>query len=110
MMKALTPTEKLDYAIAVLEQRQATELQDVKNQFNRLIDAAKPINIIKNTLEDFRNIPNAKSSIIASITGIAAGYVSRKLLVDDSSSSLLKKISGYAIQFAITNFISKKIN
>ena len=109
-MKPLTPTQKLDNAITLLEERQSKELQDLKNQFDSLIESTKPINIIKNTLEDFSNIPDAKSSILSSITSIAAGYISRKILVDDSSSNLIKKISGYALQFAVTNFISKKIN
>lgn len=109
-MKLLTPTDKLHNAITVLEIRQSIELNELKTQFDNLIETTKPINIIKNTLNDFSNTPDAKSNIIASITSIAAGYISRKILVDDSSSNIIKKISGYALQFAVTNFISKKIN
>lgn len=109
-MKPLTPTQKLDNAITILEQRQSKELQEIKNQFDSLIESTKPINIIKNTLEDFSNTPDAKSSIINSVTSIATGYISRKFLIDDSSSNIIKKIGGYVLQFAITNFISKKIN
>ena len=109
-MKPLTPTQKLENAIAILEQRQSIELQEIKNQFDSLIESTKPLNIIKNTLADFNNTPNAKSNIITSIIRIATGYLSRKILIDDNSSNIIKKISGYALQYAVTNFLTKKNN
>lgn len=106
-MNTLTPTEKINNAITILEQRQSKQLQEIKIQFDCLIDTTKPINIIKNTLKDFSNTSDAKLSIVDSIKNIALGYISRKFFVDDSSSNLIKKVSGYALQFAVTNFLTK---
>lgn len=110
-MKTLTPTKKLDGAIAILELRQTREFQEVKTQFDALIESTKPINIIKNTIEDFSSTPSKSSTlnIAKSLTSIATGYVSRRLLLGNSSN-IFKKITGYALQYVVTNFISKKTN
>ncbi|MEM0543114.1 hypothetical protein WFZ85_10850 [Flavobacterium sp. j3] len=109
-MRPLTPTEKLESAIAILEARQSNQWQEIRCQFDSVIETTKPINIIKNTLKDFSTIPNAKKSILGPITGIVAGYVSRKIVVADNSTSTLKKISGYVLQMAVTKLISKQVN
>ena len=107
-MKILTPTQKINNAIALLEQKQKEEFQDVKHQFDILVETVKPVNLLNNVLEDF-NTPETKTNIVNSITSIASGYISRKLLVGESTN-IFKKIAGYTLQYAVTNFISKKIN
>ncbi|WP_298122109.1 hypothetical protein [Flavobacterium sp.] len=107
-MKVLTPTQKLNNAIALLEQKQKEEFQDVKNQFDSLIETVKPVNLLNRTLKDF-NTPETKTNLINSVTSIASGYISRKLLVGESTN-IFKKLAGYTLQYAVTNFISKKIN
>lgn len=107
-MKILTPTQKLNNAIALLEHKQKEEFQDVKNQFDALIETVKPVNLFNSTLKDF-NTPETKTNLINSVTSIASGYISRKLLVGESTN-IFKKLAGYTLQYAVTNFISKKIN
>lgn len=107
-MKVLTPTQKLNNAITLLEHKQKEEFQDVKNQFDVLVETIKPVNLLNSTLKDF-NTPETKTNLINSVTSIASGYISRKFLVGDSSN-IFKKVAGYALQYAVTNFISKKIN
>ena len=106
-MKTLTPTKKLNGAIAILEIRQSREFHELKSQFDTLIESAKPINIIKNTVEDFTSTPNITLKIAKSLTSLATGYVSRRLLIGNSSN-IFKKLTGYALQYVVTNFISKK--
>lgn len=108
-MKTLTPTQKLDNAITLLEIRQSRQLNEIKDQFENLVESVKPINIIKNTLNEFRNTPNTKSSIIGSLTSIASGYLSRRLTMG-ASSNIFKKLGGFALQYVVTNFASKKNN
>lgn len=107
-MKILTPTQKLNNAIALLEKKQKTEFQDVKNQFDALVETVKPVNLLNSTLKDL-NTPDTKSTILNTVTSFASGYISRKFLIGDSSN-LFKKVAGYALQYAVTNFVSKKIN
>lgn len=107
-MKILTPTQKLNNAITILEERKKKEFQDVKLQFDSLIETVKPVNILNNTLKDFNTL-ETKTNLINSITSVASGYISRKFLVGESTN-IFKKIGGYALQYAVTNFISKKIN
>lgn len=107
-MKTLTPTQKLNNAIALLEQRQKQEFQEVKHQFDALVETVKPVNLLNNALKDF-NTPETKTNLINSITSVASGYISRKFLVGESTN-IFKKIGGYVLQYAVTNFISKKIN
>lgn len=107
-MKVLTPTQKLSNAIDLLEQKQKQEFIDLKNQFDSLVETVKPVNLLNSTLKDF-NTPETKTNIVNSLTSVASGYISRKLLVGDSSN-IFKKIAGYSLQYLVTNFISKKIN
>ncbi len=107
-MKILTPTQKLSNAIDLLEAKQKKELDDVKLQVNSLLESMKPVNLLNNTLKDF-NTPETKTNLINSVTSVASGYISRKFLIGDSSN-IFKKIAGYTLQYAVTNFISKKIN
>lgn len=107
-MRTLTPTQKLSNAIDLLEQKQKEELLDVKNQLDSLFESIKPVNLLNKTLKDF-NTPETKTNLLNSVTSVASGYISRKFLIGDTTN-IFKKIAGYTLQYAVTNFISKKIN
>ena len=108
-MEKITISERLEVAIAAAKLRQQQQRNAVNVQFENMVDGLKPINILNNTLTDFQQMPNVKANVIGSVVSIASGYLTRKL-VTSSSSNLLTKIGGYALQYMITNFVSKKIN
>jgi len=99
----------LDIAIARLQLEKIEKFEELKNQLAITYDSVKPINIIKETLEDFRHTPDIRSNFIQSAVSIAGGYLSKKIVMG-KSNSIFKKIIGYVLQYGLTNFISKKVN
>lgn len=98
----------LDERIALLEFERDIKLVELKYQLHNTYESVKPLNIVKETVEDFQHSPDAKSHLIKSAVSIAGGYLLKKVLVRNSSS-LFKKVLGYALQYGVTNLISKNI-
>lgn len=101
--------EKLDRAIAELELQRTLKFLELKQQLNLTYESIKPINILKQSLVDFKESTDVKSNLFQSVISIAGGYFSKKLLVGKSHSTF-KKIVGYIVQYGVTNFISKKVD
>lgn len=101
--------EKLDLAIELLEQKRDLQLMDLKNQLLATYQSVKPINILNQTLEDFKESTVVKSNLLQSVVSLAGGYFSKKLVIGKTHSTL-KKLLGYALQYGVTNFIAKKVD
>lgn len=104
----MTPIQKLNKAIVILEKKQHREWQDIKNHFSNVSDDLRPSNLVKATLEDL-NQPEIKSQVIQAFYSITSGYLTRKIFIGNSKNDF-KKLIGYIIQYAMTNYISKKFN
>lgn len=101
--------QMLDDAILLLESKREKDFDDLKTQFYKTTESFKPINIFNQTVKDFRDLPEVKTNLLETILSISGGYFSKKILVG-KSNSLVKKIFGYVLQYAVTNFISKKVS
>lgn len=99
----------LDEAIARLEMERKMKFEDLKNQMDITFQSMKPIAILKGTLDDLKHFPEIKTHILQLATSLIGGYISKKMLVGNPTS-MFKKITGYILQFGLTNFISKKVN
>lgn len=99
----------LDIAIARLRQEKHFKFIELKEQLAMTYESAKPINLLKGAVEDFKHIPDLKSNFMQSIISIAGGYLSKKIVMG-KSDSIFKKVLGYGLQYGLTNFISKKVN
>lgn len=97
----------LDIAIARLQRERDLKLEELKEQLSVTYESAKPINLLKGALEDFKQIPS--SNLVQSLISIGGGYLSKKLVMG-KSDSIFKTIIGYGLQYGLTNFISKKVN
>ncbi|MES2240046.1 MAG: hypothetical protein V4497_07275 [Bacteroidota bacterium] len=100
---------ELDKAIARLELERDLKFEELKDQLAITYESVKPINLLKETLEDFKHSPDIKSNFLQSVVSIAGGYLSKKMVMG-KSNSIFKKIMGYVLQYGLTNFISKKVN
>lgn len=101
--------EELDLAIESLERKRDLKLNELKQQLIVTYESVKPVNILKQTLTDFKESSEIKSNLLQSIVSITGGFFSKKLLVG-KSNSILKKTLGYILQYYVTNFISKKVD
>lgn len=101
--------EKLDLAIAALERQRDLKFDELKQQLALTYESVKPVNILNQTLVDFKESTEVKSNLLQSVVSLAGGYISKKLLVGKSHSTF-KKIMGYVVQYGVTSFISKKVD
>ena len=106
-MKTKNLTQTLTEDIAILKARQTYELQLLKEQFHHTYDNLKPINLIKNVFKDVTSSPVIKGNIINNVIGLAAGFLSRKVLLGTNHGPV-RNILGGVLQFVVTNFITKK--
>ena len=92
--------------ILELERRQVEEGKLLKEQFHLVYESIQPINIIKSTFKEAAASDDLKDNILNTSIGLVVGYLS-KMLFEDTSTSLLKKLFGTAILFGITNIVAK---
>jgi len=101
-----TERERLNERILFLQNKQAEQLQTLKDQFAVTYESVKPINLIKNGLNEIASSPDIKNGILNNVIGLTTGYLSKKVLIG-SSHNPIKKILGMLLQFAIANVVSK---
>ncbi|TWI00398.1 hypothetical protein IQ05_01044 [Flavobacterium tiangeerense] len=106
-MKKSTESEMLKEAIQLLKEKQAFELVQLKDQYHVTYESLQPVNLIKNAFGQLTKTSEFKGNILNSVIGIASGYLSKKVLLG-SSHNPITKVLGTILQFAITNFVSKK--
>ncbi|MFG6686324.1 hypothetical protein ACGK9U_07070 [Mariniflexile sp. HNIBRBA6329] len=109
MKKPKNQIELLNDAMLLLEERRREEYEELKLQFYETSENFRPINIFNQAVKDFREGTEVKTNLFETILSITGGYFSKKILVG-KSNSLVKKILGYAMQYTVTNFISKKVS
>ena len=99
----------LNNAILLLEARRKKEYEDLRIQLVESSENFRPINIIKQTIKDFSEIAEVKTSLFETLISVTGGYFSKRLIIG-KSNSFIKMILGYVLQYSVTNFISKKVS
>lgn len=91
--------------ITFLEDRQSREIIVLKEQANITYESFKPINLLKNTLEEFTYQPDLKEKVLKGVAGITTGYLSKKIFVGTSHNPI-RKLAGTLFQVAVTTLIA----
>lgn len=91
----------------MMEVEQKSKELELKEQFHLTYESLKPANIIRNTLRDLFSSSVLHENFSGTAVGAAGGYLVKKLLVG-SSSSMLRKLIGTALQIGMTNIASHK--
>ena len=99
----------LNNAILLLEARRKNEYEDLRIQFYESSENFRPVNIIKQTIKDFREISEVKTNLFETLISVTGGYFSKRLIIG-KSNSFIKMVLGYVLQYSVTNFISKKVS
>lgn len=102
-------SERLDDLILQTQEKRKTELAQMQSQFHQVYNELKPVNLLNQALVDIRETPYVRRNLLESVISIAGGYLSKKMIMGESNS-FIKKIMGYALQYGMTHFISKKID
>jgi hypothetical protein len=107
-MKNKTQADALKDAIALLESKQAGELQLLRQQFHITYDSLKPMNLIKKGLQDITSLPDIKNGLINNAIGLATGYLSKKVLIG-ATRNPIKRILGTVLEFAVAGLVTKQV-
>lgn len=105
-MQNTTSVAELKSAIRFLEDEQARKEQELKEQLLLTFESVKPINIIKSSLKDIVSSPYLTDNILATVSGMAGGYVSSKILVG-TSKNIGRKLLGNVLRLGVTNFVTR---
>lgn len=105
-MKKITSITELRESIALLEIKQSNEGALLKEQFNLTYESFRPINLIKNTLNELTKSPDLKGDLLNASLSLATGYLSKKIAVG-STHNPFKQLLGTLLQMGVTSIVSK---
>lgn len=102
----ITTASQLDAAILELEQKKDFQEKALVDQFNITYQSLRPLNLVKNAIEDIAGSPEIRDNVLNAAIGVGTGFVTKKLLLG-KSNSLFKKILGGALEFGVANIVAK---
>ncbi|MEN2487594.1 hypothetical protein AAYQ05_07315 [Flavobacterium sp. B11] len=108
-MEAIYNIDQLNQRIEELEVRQDKEWCDIKDEIDEIKNNLKPINLIRNTVEEINETVGFKSHIAQSAISIGIGYLAKRFIVG-KGDSMFKGILGSVVQLIVTNLVSKPHN
>jgi hypothetical protein len=105
-MEPIFTIDELNQRIKLLEDRQDTEWCDIKDHIEDIKENLKPINLIRNTVEEINETVGFKSHLAQSAISIGIGYLAKRFIVG-KGDSMFKGILGSIVQLIVTNLVSK---
>ncbi|MHC0440834.1 hypothetical protein [Flavobacterium sp. 3-210] len=105
-MEPIFTIDELNQRIKFLEDRQDAEWCSIKDEIDDIKDNLKPINLIRNTVEEINETVGFKSHIAQSAISIGIGYLAKRFIVG-KGDSMFKGILGSLVQLVVTNLVSK---
>lgn len=96
----------LNQRIQLLENRQDEEWCAIKDEIDDIKENLKPLNLIRNTVEEINETVGFKSNLAKSAISIGIGYLTKRFVVG-KSDNMFKGILGSALQLFVTNLVSK---
>ena len=106
-MKTNNQNDILTERISYLKNRQAHELQLLRQQYDITLNNLKPINLIKSTFQEFKSSTELKSNLINGAVGIGTNFLLSKVMFL-SPKNPLKNILYNGIRYVANNFTKKK--
>lgn len=105
-MQKITSITDLKLAIALLEVKQVSDGNMLKEEFRNTAESLRPVNLIKHTLKELTTEPDLKGDLLNASISLAAGFLSKKVAVGNTSNPF-KQILGTLLQMAVTSIVSK---
>lgn len=102
-MGAIDKKEELRDRIFFLQNRQALELEELKEQFQITCKSLKPINLIKDSLEEISSSSDIKKDLLMGALNLTTGYLSHRM-----DHNPIKNILTKAVGFVMNKFAGKK--
>lgn len=105
-METVYTIDTLNQRIQLLENRQDEEWCAIKDEIEDIKQNLKPLNLIRNTVEEINETVGFKSHLAQSAMSIGIGYLAKRFIVG-KSDSMFKGILGSVLQLVVTNLVSK---
>ncbi|CAD0006385.1 hypothetical protein [Flavobacterium salmonis] len=105
-METIYTIDSLNQKIKFLEAQQDKEWCEIKDEIDEIKENLKPLNLIRNTVEEINETIGFKSDIAQSAISIGIGYLAKKLVIGKTDSTF-KNIFGSIVQLAVTTLVSK---
>ena len=105
-MQKITTVAELKESILLLEMKQANDVYLLKEQFKITYESLNPINLIKRKFSELITAPDLKGDILNTTLSLAAGYLSKKVVIGTTSNPL-KQLLGTVLQMGVTSIVSK---
>ncbi|KAF2335090.1 hypothetical protein [Flavobacterium daemonense] len=105
-MEPISNIGELNQRIKLLENRQDAEWCSIKDEIDDIKENLKPINLIRNTVEEINETIGFKSHMAQSAISIGIGYLAKRFIVG-KGDSMFKGILGSIVQLVVTNLVSK---
>ena len=91
--------------ILALEVKSVQQEEDIKNTFSVAVNSLKPANLIKSTFSNAVKSPNLGKNLLNGAVSLAAGLLSKKILVR-GSSNIFKKVLGTVVELGVAKVVS----
>lgn len=105
-MKRISNTLELKEAITELEIKRAETGKALRDEFGKLKESLKPVNLVKNAFHELSTSPAVRENVLTGILGLAAGYIAKRALFG-STNNPVKKIAGAVLQMGIVGGASR---
>ncbi|WP_264536820.1 hypothetical protein [Flavobacterium sp. N1736] len=98
--------DRLEQMILETKAQQKQDWIAIKDEVAEIKHNLKPLNLIRNTVEEINETVGFKGHLAQSAISIGIGYLAKRLVVGKSDSTF-KNIFGSVLQLIITNLVSK---
>lgn len=104
-MKKIETEADLKKAIFLLKTQQTVERTMLKEQLKEIVEAVKPLNLLRNTFKQIVTSRELKDNLFNTTVGLTAGHLSRSVY-EGLSHNRFKRILGTGLVLGITNLVS----
>jgi hypothetical protein len=104
-MARVYTSSDLRMEILALEAERLRQEEDLKDAAAAALDSFKPANLIKNAFHSTVKTPGLGKNLLKGAVGLAAGFLSRKILFG-ASSNVLKKALGTVVELGVAKAVA----
>lgn len=106
-MQYITTTYRLKETILLLESVRDDQSARLKDDFKQAYLNVKPVNLLKQTLNEVVSSPIILDKLLATSIGLVSGFITKKIITGKSDNKF-RKIIGTILEFGVINIIAQR--
>lgn len=104
-MNNLTPTQKINNLILILEAKQELQYKSLKSSIDETIETIQPSNFATGFIKSLLFTKQAEAPLLASLIQLASHWISQKQTTE-GPKSFIRKLADASIQYITKNLFS----